>query len=282
MTPVWKNEDWKRRLSAHCSCVVPTLRYWMFFPGCLQAPSQFVSIGKFTLASADRPAAVVDPLLLCESLPALQTTILEATRVSWAKSALVSYVDVLRRNAGVRDAESALEKALEQIRSASNGDAALAALEAAKLAVSAIDISADTVQPVHISELLTAVADEAESRSQGKKRPEACSPALRNLMRRRAVLNHRSGVYRRASIDGQNRAGLGYYRQSIRSGHGVLFFSMEMSDIQIAKRMVSAAGGMSMSRLKAVDKFEDEDWARFFNGMERWPPAISGSPTPRD
>jgi replicative DNA helicase len=44
---------------------------------------------------------------------------------------------------------------------------------------------------------------------------------------------------------------------------------MEMSDIQIAKRMVSAAGGMSMSRLKAVDKFEDEDWARFFNGMER-------------
>jgi replicative DNA helicase len=33
--------------------------------------------------------------------------------------------------------------------------------------------------------------------------------------------------------------------------------------------MVSAAGGMSMSRLKAVDKFEDEDWARFFNGMER-------------
>jgi hypothetical protein len=162
MTPCGKTKIWKRRSSAHCSCVVPTLRYWMFFPGCLQAPSQFVSIGKFTLASADRPAAVVDPLLLCESLPALQTTILEATRVSWAKSALVSYVDVLRRNAGVRDAESALEKALEQIRSASNGDAALAALEAAKLAVSAI-ISADTVQPVHISELLTAVADEAES-----------------------------------------------------------------------------------------------------------------------
>ena len=52
-------------------------------------------------------------------------------------------------------------------------------------------------------------------------------------------------------------------------GHGVLFFSMEMSDTQITKRMVSAAGGMSMSRLKAVDKFEDEDWARFFNGMER-------------
>ncbi|WP_160000809.1 DnaB-like helicase C-terminal domain-containing protein, partial [Roseomonas sp. 18066] len=52
-------------------------------------------------------------------------------------------------------------------------------------------------------------------------------------------------------------------------GHGVLFFSMEMSDTQIAKRMVSAAGGMPVSRLKAVEKFEDEDWARFFNGMEQ-------------
>ncbi len=79
-------------------------------------------------------------------------------------------------------AEAALEKVLEQIRSARNGESALAALEAAKLTVSAIDISADTVQPVHISELLTAVADEVESRSQGKKRPGAYSLALRSLM----------------------------------------------------------------------------------------------------
>jgi replicative DNA helicase len=191
MTPVWKNEDLEE-------AVIGALFLRGADPEVLDVlsrlPASTFSVRQYReiytgICRQARGGGVIDPLLLCESLPALQTTILEATRVSWAKSALVSYVDVLRRNAGVRDAESALEKVLEQIRSASNGDAALAALEAAKLAVSAIDISADTVQPVHISELLTAVADEAESRSQGKKRPEACSLALRNLTLRRAALN---------------------------------------------------------------------------------------------
>jgi DNA replication protein DnaC len=72
-------------------------------------------------------------------------------------------------------------KKLEQIRSASNGESALAALEAAKLAVSAIDISADTVQPVHISELLTAVADEVESRSQGKEETRCLLTGIEEL-----------------------------------------------------------------------------------------------------
>jgi hypothetical protein len=190
MTPVWKNEDLEE-------AVIGALFLRGADPEVLDVlsrlPASTFSVRQYReiytgICRQARGGGVIDPLLLCESLPALQTTILEATRVSWAKSALVSYVDVLRRNAGVRDAEAALEKVLEQIRSASNGDAALAALEAAKLAVSAIDISADTVQPVHISELLTAVADEG-IRSQGKKRPGACSLALRNLMLRRAALN---------------------------------------------------------------------------------------------
>ncbi len=242
----------------------------MFSPDCLQAPSQFVSIEKFTLASADRPAAaVIDPLLLCESLPALQTTILAATRVSWAKSALLSYVDVLRRNAGVRDAEAALEKVLEQIRSARNGESALAALEAAKLTVSAIDISADTVQPVHISELLTAVADEVESRSQGKE-TRCLLTGIEELDAMTGGIESTDLVFIAARPSmGKTELALDIIDKVSAQGHGVLFFSMEMSDTQITKRMVSAAGGMSMSRLKAVDKFEDEDWARFFNGMER-------------
>jgi replicative DNA helicase len=52
-------------------------------------------------------------------------------------------------------------------------------------------------------------------------------------------------------------------------GQGVLFFSLEMSSIQITERMVSAAGGMPVSRLKAADKFEDEDWARLTTGVGR-------------
>ncbi|MGT5431617.1 DnaB-like helicase C-terminal domain-containing protein, partial [Escherichia coli] len=52
-------------------------------------------------------------------------------------------------------------------------------------------------------------------------------------------------------------------------GHGVLLFTMEMANIQIGERMVSAAGGMPVSRLKSVAHFEDEDWARFSQGVGR-------------
>ena len=270
MTPVWKNEDLEEAVigALFLRGADPEVLDVLF-----RLPASTFSVRQYReifpgICRQARGGGVIDPLLLCESLPALQTTILEATRVSWAKSALVSYVDVLRRNAGVRDAESALEKALEQIRSASNGDAALAALEAAKLAVSSIDISADTVQPVHISELLTAVADEAESRSQGKEETRSLLTGIEELDAKTGGIESTDLVFIAARPSmGKTELALDIIDKA--QGHGVLFFSMEMSDSQIAKRMVSAAGGMSMSRLKAVDKFEDEDWARFFNGMER-------------
>ncbi|HBQ5833006.1 AAA family ATPase [Klebsiella pneumoniae] len=272
MTPVWRNDELEE-------AVIGALFLRGDDPEVLDVlsrlPASTFSVRQYReiytgICRQARGGGVIDPLLLCESLPALQTTILAATRVSWAKSALLSYVDVLRRNAGVRDAEAALEKVLEQIRSASNGESALAALEVAKLTVSAIDISADTVQPVHISELLTAVADEVESRSQGKEETRCLLTGIEELDAKTGGIESTDLVFIAARPSmGKTELALDIIDKVSAQGHGVLFFSMEMSDIQIAKRMVSAAGGMSMSRLKAVDKFEDEDWARFFNGMER-------------
>lgn len=44
---------------------------------------------------------------------------------------------------------------------------------------------------------------------------------------------------------------------------------MEMSDIQIVERQVSAAGGISTSKLKNAERLSDEDWARLGNGINR-------------
>jgi replicative DNA helicase len=136
--------------------------------------------------------------------------------------------------------------------------------------VSAIDISADTVQPVHISDLLTAVADEVESRSQGREETRSLLTGIEELDEKTGGIESTDLVFIAARPSmGKTELALDIIEKVSAQGHGVLFFSMEMSDTQIAKRMVSAAGGMPVSRLKAVEKFEDEDWARFFNGMEQ-------------
>jgi hypothetical protein len=46
MTPVWKNEDLEGAVIGAIFCVEPTLRYWIFFPGCRPPLSRYRSIGK--------------------------------------------------------------------------------------------------------------------------------------------------------------------------------------------------------------------------------------------
>ncbi len=99
MTPVWRNDELEE-------AVIGALFLRGDDPEVLDVlsrlPASTFSVRQYReiytgICRQARGGGVIDPLLLCESLPALQTTILAATRVSWAKSALLSYVDVLRR-----------------------------------------------------------------------------------------------------------------------------------------------------------------------------------------
>ncbi|VTM36221.1 Uncharacterised protein [Klebsiella pneumoniae] len=57
MTPVWRNDELEEAVIGALFLRGDDPEVLDFSPDCLQAPSQFVSIGEITLASADRPAA---------------------------------------------------------------------------------------------------------------------------------------------------------------------------------------------------------------------------------
>lgn len=213
---------------------------------------------------------VIDPLLLCEVMPDYSAIIMESSRIAWAKSSLDYYVSVLLRNATIRDGEAALVKALEGIRNAGNGEMAVVALEAAKNVMATVGIENNTVQAVPVADLLPVVADRLEASNQGKTESRSLMTGIDELDAMTGGIDLTDLVFiaGRPSM-GKTELALDIIDKITEQGHGVLFFSMEMSGIQITERMVSAAGGLPVSRLKAANQFGDEEWGRVFGGMER-------------
>ena len=168
MTPVWKNNDLE-------GAVIGAIFLRNTDPevlGTFRMPASVFSVRQYReiysgICRQARGTGVMNPLLLCGPYPEHSATILESSRIAWAKSALTYYVSTLERNAAVRDAEAVIETALAGIRNAANGDNAVEALKAAQGAMAAISLTPDTVQPVHIDEILPAVIDRVDARNQG-------------------------------------------------------------------------------------------------------------------
>ncbi|HCB1863097.1 TPA: replicative DNA helicase, partial [Citrobacter amalonaticus] len=272
MTPVWRNDDLE-------GAVIGAIFLRNTDPEVLgilsRLPASAFSVRQYReiysgICRQARGIGVIDPLLLCETMPEHSATILESSRITWAKSALDYYVSTLERNAAVRDAEMVVEKALAGIRNASNGDNAVEALKSAQDAMAAISLTPDTVQPVHIDEVLTAVVERADARHQGLDVAKTLLTGIDELDAKTGGIEQTDLVFIAARPSmGKTELALDIIDKVSEQGHGVLFFSMEMANIQIGERMVSAAGGMSVSRLKEVAKFQDEDWARLSTGVGR-------------
>ncbi|GJL37380.1 helicase [Enterobacter hormaechei] len=215
-----------------------------------------------------RNGGVIDPILLSGQMPGYEAIIGATGSIAWAKSSLPSYVADLVRNAGIRDAEQVLSGALEDIRTANNPDAAVAALEAARNAVACISVNDDMIQPVAIDDLLPCVVEKVEARMHGGQDGRLLLTGIDDLDARTGGIDLTELVFIAARPSmGKTELALDIIDKVSAQGHGVLFFTLEMSSIQITERMVSAAGGMSTSRLKAADRFEDEDWARLSTGV---------------
>lgn len=271
MTPVWRNDDLEGAVIGAIflrGADPEVLDILSRVPGSVFCVHQYREIYAGICRQARN--GLIDPLLLCEQLPAHGVTILASSRIAWAKSALTAYVSTLIRNAAIRDAEKVMAEALDNIRNAGNGDIALAAMESAKQVMSSIDATAETVNPVHIDDLLPDVIARVDARMQGKEEGRCLLTGIEELDARTGGIDLTDLVFIAARPSmGKTELALDIIDKVSEQGHGVLFFSMEMANIQIAERMVSASGGMPVSRLKAVDRFEDEDWARLTNGVAR-------------
>jgi len=269
MTQVWRNDDLEGAvIGAIClrGADPEVLDILSRMPASVFSVHQYREIYKGICGQARN--GVIDPLLLCETLPALSAVIMSASNIPWAKSALDSYVLVLIRNAAIRDAEKAMTEALAGIREATNGATAISALEHARQVMSVISIDADTINPVHIDDLLPDVVARVEARMEGKEEGRSLLTGIEDLDAKTGGIDITDLVFIAARPSmGKTELALDIIDKVSEQGHGVLFFSMEMANIQIGERMVSAAGGMPVSRLKAVDRFNNEDWARLTTGV---------------
>jgi len=220
------------------------------------------------VAAQARGKGVIDPILVGEQLPQHQALIDATGRIAWARSSLKSYSQQLVRNAAIRDAFHALSVALSSLQAAPNSDAGIRILEEVKAAVGAIQTESDAIRPVSIDELLPTIINRIDERMES-------GSAGRSVMTGIEELDEVTGGFDQTDLIllaarpsmGKTEMILDITENLTATGAGVLFFSMEMSDIQIAERHVAAAGGISASRLKSPDKLKDEDWARISNGI---------------
>ncbi|MDR6298252.1 replicative DNA helicase [Pantoea dispersa] len=222
------------------------------------------------IISQAKGKGIIDPLLIGEALPEHQALIDSTARVVWAKSSLKSYARQLVQNAALREAQSALGEAVNRLLRATNSDEGVRILAEVKATVSAIQTESDAIRPVALDELLPVIINRINDRMES-------DSAGRTVMTGIDELDEVTGGFDQTDLIllaarpsmGKTELILDIMENLTASGAGVLFFSMEMSDIQIAERHVAAASGLSASRLKSPEKLEDEDWARIGNGISR-------------
>ncbi|AYH32986.1 replicative DNA helicase [Pectobacterium parmentieri] len=215
-----------------------------------------------------KTSGAIDPVLLSGEMPHYSTIILETGRGAQGTAMLKPYADSLLRNAAIRAAEDTLSNAQKLIEGARTPEEAMNAVNDAKGAMAALSFDSGNITPVHIDDLIPRMVERLDAKASGIDDGRALLTGIDDLDLLTGGFDPTDLIFIAARPSmGKTESVLDMTDSVSAKGGGVLLFSMEMSDDQITDRMVSAAGGLPVSKLRNLEPDDDESWARIGKGI---------------